>query len=271
MISITAASVPTGARLLGTSFFLTALFALSCATGLTLPAHAEERGFHQHEARGQEARGQEARDHEFREQEFHDQRFLDSRYNHGHYYPPVGYQFRALPPSSFVAVYGGSRFYFSAGVWYRPFGGGFLVAGPPFGIVIPVLPPYYTQLWLGGIPYYYANNVYYMQRPDGYVVVQPPQGTVVMAPPPAAAGVTELGPANGPAVIAAPPVAGQAVAQAPATALYVYPRQGQSIEQQKKDRSECDAWAAGQASPANSADYQRALSACMDGRGYTVK
>ncbi len=83
--------------------------------------------------------------------------------------------------------------------------------------------------------------------------------------------MTELGSTNSPAVIAAPPVAGPAVTQASVAALYVYPRQGQSIEQQNKDRSQCDAWAASQVSPANSAGYQRALSACMDGRGYTVK
>jgi hypothetical protein len=251
----------THARLSGTNLVLAALFALTCAAGLTPLAHADER----------RSRERESHDHEFRENEFHDQRFLDSRYHHDHYYPPVGHEFRVLPPSPFVAVYGGSRFYFSAGVWYRPFGGGFVVAAPPFGIVIPVLPPYYTQVWVGGIPYYYANNVYYMQRPDGYVVVPQPSGVVVVTPSaPPAAGVTELGPAGAPPTTA-PAVSGPAVTQANAPALYVYPRQGQSIEQQKKDRSECDGWAASQASPANSTDYQRALSACMDGRGYTVK
>jgi len=245
----------TRAGLSGTSLVLAGLFALYCATGLTPPAHADERRLH---------------DHEFREYEFHDQRFLDSRYHHDHYYPPVGHQFRVLPPSPFVAVYGARRFYFSAGIWYLPYGGGFVVTAPPVGIVTPVLPPYYTQVWVRGTPYYYANNVYYMQRPEGYVVVQQPPGAVVAAPLPPANGVTELGPGNGLST-AVPPIASPAVTQANAAALYVYPRQGQSIEQQKKDRSECDAWAASQASPANSTDFQRALGACMDGRGYTSK
>jgi hypothetical protein len=245
----------TRARVLGTNFVLAGLVALYCATGLTPPAHADERRFH---------------DHEFREHEFQEQRFLDSRYHHDHYYPPVGHQFLVLPPSPVVVVHGGRRFYFSAGIWYLPYREGFVVAAPPIGIVIPVLPPYYTQVWVGGIPYYYANNVYYVPRPEGYVVVQQPSGAVVTASPPPANGVTELGPANGPST-AAPPVTGPAVTQTNAAALYVYPHQGQSIEQQKKDRSECGAWAASQASPANSADYQRAFTACMDGGGYTVK
>ena len=213
-------------------------------------AHAQDHRFHEHE---------------FREHEFHEQHFLDSRYNHNHYYPPVGHEFRALPPSPFIAVYGGRQFYFSAGVWYRRSGEAFFVAAPPFGIVVPVLPPYYTQVWVGGVPYYYANNVYYMQRPEGYVVVEPPQGQIVMAPSSLPAGVTEIGPAG------VPPTALPPVAQSNTASIFVYPRQGQSIEQQKRDRADCDAWATTQANPSNTIDYQRALSACMDGRGYTVK
>lgn len=178
----------TRARLSSTNVVLAALLALSCAAGLTPLANADGRRTHE----------REFHDHEFRESEFHDQRFMDSRFNHNHYYPPVGHEFQALPPSPLVAVYGGNRFYFSAGVWYRPFGGRFVAAAPPFGIVIPVLPPYYTQVWVGGLPYYYANNVYYMQRPDGYVVVPQPSGAMVTAPPPPASGVTELGPAGAP-------------------------------------------------------------------------
>jgi hypothetical protein len=240
---------------------LVALLALFCSAGLAPQARADEYRRH---------------DHEFREHEFRDQRFLDSRYHHDHYYPPRGHEFRVLPPGYFVRVYGGNRFYFSEGVWYRPFAGGFIVADPPIGIAIPLRPAYYTQVWVGGIPYYYANNVYYMQRPEGYVVVPPPSGTVVTAPPPGNGGVNELGPVGG---IALPPAAGTvnsppasvAATQSDANRLFLYPRQGQSAEQQNRDRSECNSWATNQANPANQADFQRALSACLDGRGYTVK
>ncbi len=68
--------------------------------------------------------------------------------------------------------------------------------------------------------------------------------------------------------------------------LFVYPRQGQSEEQQAKDRYECHSWAVRQAQydPTQvttdtpdyqlnqiRADYQRAMGACFDGRGYNMK
>jgi hypothetical protein len=68
--------------------------------------------------------------------------------------------------------------------------------------------------------------------------------------------------------------------------IFVYPRQGQSEELQAKDRYECHSWAVSQTyydptQPASGmpaaqlnqmrADYQRAMGACLDGRGYTVK
>jgi len=69
--------------------------------------------------------------------------------------------------------------------------------------------------------------------------------------------------------------------------IFVYPRQGQSEELQAKDRYECHSWAVSQTNydptqPSAGdmleaqrnqmcADYQRAQSACLDGRGYTVK
>jgi hypothetical protein len=68
--------------------------------------------------------------------------------------------------------------------------------------------------------------------------------------------------------------------------IFVYPRQGQNEELQAKDRYECHSWAVGQThydptrltggTPETQlnemhADYQRAMGACLDGRGYTVK
>ena len=68
--------------------------------------------------------------------------------------------------------------------------------------------------------------------------------------------------------------------------IFVYPRQGQSEELQAKDRYECHSWAVSQThydptQPTSGmpeaqlnqmrADYQRAMGACLDGRGYTMK
>ena len=69
--------------------------------------------------------------------------------------------------------------------------------------------------------------------------------------------------------------------------IFVYPRQGQTEEQQAKDRYECHDWAVHQTGydptkpPSGEmpvyrlnqmhADYLRAQAACLDGRGYTMR
>ncbi len=61
--------------------------------------------------------------------------------------------------------------------------------------------------------------------------------------------------------------------------LYVYPQNGQSEEQQSSDRYECHQWANLQTGfdptqangGGNPDDYQRAMKACLEGRGYSVR
>lgn len=186
---------------------------------------------------------------------FHPHEFMDSRYHHDHAYPARGHYVGVLPRGSYTVVHGGSHYYFYGGVWYRPYGPRFVVVAPPFGLVIPFLPPYYTTIWVGGIPYYYANEVYYTQTPGGYMVVEPPNSRVVENP-------------------------------VPAERLYIYPRLGQSEKQQSDDRYECHRWAVSQThydptqppgsasepqSAQKRAEYNRAMGACLDARGYTVK
>jgi len=110
-------------------------------------------------------------------------------------------------------------------------------------------------MWIYGYPYYYADGVYYAPVPDGYMVVNPPQDAVNQAPQTA-------------------PSSGQ---------LFIYPRNGQSEKQQTEDRYQCHSWAVGQTGydptkPTDSgqsaprlSDYQRAMTACLDARGYTAK
>jgi hypothetical protein len=180
--------------------------------------------------------------------------FRDSRYQHDRSYPARGQRFGRLPHDHRVIIHGGARYYFSAGVWYRPYGPSFTVVTPPIGLVVSFLPPYYSTIWIGGVPYYYANEVYYAHHGSGYVVVEPPKEEVSQAPP-------------------------------PAEQLFIYPRLGQSEPQQATDRYECHRWAVNQTGfdptqPSGGADvqrgekradYQRAMGACLDGRGYTVK
>jgi len=181
--------------------------------------------------------------------------FRDSRYQHDRSYPTRGQFTRALPRDHRVVNHGGARYYFSGGVWYRPQGPRFAIVAPPFGLFVPFLPPYYATVWVGGRPYYYANEVYYVNKGEGYAVVEPPKDDVSQAPP-------------------------------PAEQLFIYPRQNQSEQQQATDRYECHSWAVSQTrfdptqppggvsenqTGQKRADYQRAMSACLDGRGYTVK
>ena len=184
---------------------------------------------------------------------------LDSRYNHGRYYPPVGTVRPALPEGYRPYYRGGSRYYFSGGIWYAPRGPGFVVIAPPVGLAIGVLPPYYSTVWFGGVPYYYADNVYYTAQPDqgGYAVVDPPDNADAPSPPPAGA---------------------------PQDDLMIYPKNGQTKEQQAADQFECHNWAKGQTGfdptqpgggvPGNADtarnNYNRAMSACLQGRGYQV-
>ncbi|MBV8660045.1 MAG: hypothetical protein JO142_19670, partial [Burkholderiales bacterium] len=115
--------------------------------------------------------------------------------------------------------------------------------------------------------YWVFNDIYYRQFGPDYVIVEPPvlesvpTATVVPSPP------------------ASPP-------QIAASDLFAYPRNGQSEQQQAKDRYECHAWAVKQTgydptqplggvsqdmSLNKRAEYQRATTACLEGRGYTVR
>jgi hypothetical protein len=185
---------------------------------------------------------------------------LDSRYNHGRYYPAFGSVRPSLPEGYRPYYRGGSRFYFSGGIWYAPSGPGFVVVRPPVGLVISGLPPYYSTLWFGGVPYYYADNVYYSWQPDqnGYAVVDPPDNADTPSPPPNTTQAQQD--------------------------LIIYPKNGQSKDQQAADEFECHTWAKGQTgfdptqpgggtsggAAMNRSNYDRAMSACLQARGYQV-
>ena len=186
--------------------------------------------------------------------------FVDSRHNHNHSYPARGQYTGQLPGGNRAVMYRNSRYYYARGAWYRPERGRFFVVAPPIGLFVPFLPAAYATVWFHGIPYYYANEIYYTPTTGGYVVAEPPQSDVSSTPP-----------AND---------------QAAESRLFVYPRQGQNEKQQADDRYECHRWAVDQTNydpikpPSGIAadqllkqrgDYQRAMVACLDGRGYTVK
>ncbi len=142
------------------------------------------------------------------------------------------------------------------GGFWGPWGWG--LGGLGLGLYFATLPYYYSTYWWGGVPYYYADNTYYRWN-DGvgqYETVAPPAGH------PESGGRARKGPA--------------------ASELIAYPKNGQTDEQIGKDKFECHRWAVGQTgfdptqpgggtAPGNRSNYLRAQSACLEGRGYSVK
>jgi hypothetical protein len=162
--------------------------------------------------------------------------------------------------------YGGYRGYYGGYYGYRGWGyGGCCWWGWPTGLFLASLPLYYSTWWYNGVPYYYADDSYYVW--DGpssrYQQVAPPTGLLTSGAPSPTGGA----PGNG----------------AAAGELFAYPKNGQSNEQQARDRQECRAWAASQqggagatgaiaaATPQNAEADMRAQTACLEGRGYTVR
>jgi hypothetical protein len=128
-----------------------------------------------------------------------------------------------------------------------------------YGLFLGALPWYYSTYWWDGVPYYYADDAYYLWNGNvgQYEQVPPPAGLVDQAQ------------------------------QAPSlTELFMYPKGGQSADQQARDRYECHRWAADQtgfdptqaaggvaanAAVAKREEYRRAEAACLEGRNYSVK
>jgi hypothetical protein len=214
----------------------------------------------------------------------------DVHNGHDHVYPDRGSVVRELPHAAPQINYAGVSYRFYEGVWYEPRGPVFIVVAPPIGLLVSSLPAFATELTVGGQAFFYANEIYYLPRPDlaGYEVINdptqvPPAAAPVAAPAPATATAAPMAAAVAATTVAAPVAAAAATpAQLPASVrVYAYPRNGQSAEQQTRDQYDCYRFAASQtgmdpmrgaAGPASARDldFQRAESACLDGRGYTV-
>lgn len=170
-------------------------------------------------------------------------------------YPSRGAVVDRLPKGHRIVRYKGQPYHFHKGVWYRPIGNRFMVVIPPPGLLIPALPAGAVVVTIGGVPYYHYGGVYYVREDKGYRVVERPEEAPQVADP-------------------------------VSTDLFVYPRAGQSAEQQASDRFECHEWAAdqtgydptltgggvsAQSRTQKRSDYLRAMTACLEARGYSVR
>ena len=129
---------------------------------------------------------------------------------------------------------------------------------------LPAVPYGAATIWFGSVPYYYVNRVYYVWSPsyDGYVVADPPPVAAPAQRPPAGTGQSTSG----------------------VLSLRLIPLKGQNRQQTASDRYACHQWAVAQSgfnpiSPAQDAHasaaarsgYRRALTACLNARGYKVQ
>ena len=159
-----------------------------------------------------------------------------------------------LPLGYLALSVAGLSYFYNDGLFYQPYSGGYVVVNPPLGAVVYRLPLGYHTYWYGRRVYYYAGDAYYQWLPSqsAYMVVQPPNAPV------SAANLVNTD-----------------------QHIYVYPTRGQTASETSKDRYECYLWAVKQTgydpSEASSDSgtafpgYKRALSACLEGRGYSVK
>ncbi len=166
-----------------------------------------------------------------------------------------GARFRTLPRGHTAVVVKGVSYYYQAGVFYRNAGHDYVVVRAPIGARVRILPVGVVRLTIGSRPYFFVNDIYFVldDQSRDYVVVEPP-----------AEAPSALAEAQG------------ALAQD----VYAYPRDGQSEDEVRLDRYECHVWAADQSgfdpslpnqSPGGGAAYNRAVSACLEGRDYVVK
>lgn len=138
---------------------------------------------------------------------------------------------------------------------------------PAYGSVVAGLPHGAVSVNIGGGRHWHHGGVWYR----GYG----PRYRIVAAP--LAYGYYQGYPGYpAPLYVAPPPVV---VAEAPAVSVgpkkpdpVIYPRNGQDSQQTEYDRQECNRWATTQqAAMADAGVFQRAVEACMDGRGYSMR
>jgi Family of unknown function (DUF6515) len=180
------------------------------------------------------------------------------RVHYGHRHPH-GHRVHVLPHGFISFSISGLIYYYASGNYYRDYGGYYTVVTPPIGALITVPPPGYRIVYIDSHPYYLAGGIYYVWDDirRGYRVVPPPEviyESSEEAPPETLASSLKL---------------------------FVYPRAGQSENEQGNDRYDCHLWAVGEtdfdptlqqsSSELERSDYKRAITACLEAREYTVE
>lgn len=124
-------------------------------------------------------------------------------------YPYAGFYLNTLPYGYYPFYMGASLFYYSDGIFYRPYDdGGYVVTAPPVGAAIPQLPKGAKSIMIDNQQFFEYNGVYYKiilnDKGDKVFVVAGKDGVLN----------TDNGSANDDAAVQAPRV-GDIVTQLP--------------------------------------------------------
>jgi hypothetical protein len=203
--------------------------------------------------------------------------------------PPIGLVVQGLPTFATLLARGGQVFIYCNDVYYRPRPdvNGYEVVNDPseptFQVAAEVAAASSSQagppaaaVTLGAAPAIAPASA---AQP---LATPLEDNAKVSAPTPVASAPVAADPAPPAPVASVAPTAGVAPASStPSVGLKasLTPRQGQSAEQQARDRYECYRFAVAQSgfdpmrgtNSTSSSDYERAQAACFDGRGYAVR
>lgn len=149
-------------------------------------------------------------------------------------------------------------------------GPGWFIGGLGLGIGLAAASTYYYPPTPVYAPGYYYGPSYYAAPVVSATVVPAAPGQVIPGAP-VDERLSSQQPLDQQPLQQQPPQ--PQLHQPPAGAPPIfYPRNGQSSGQIEQDRQECNRWATTQDSAVSDASvFQRAVLACMDGRGYTVR
>ena len=89
---------------------------------------------------------------------------------------------RTLPARAFRLTYGGLHYYYHAGLYYKPYWGGYIIVTAPVGLRIRNLPVGFTKIIVSGSHYYFHSGVFYVHHVEGdynFQVVEAPVGAIV--------------------------------------------------------------------------------------------
>ncbi|MDY8134310.1 DUF6515 family protein [Aquimarina sp. 2201CG5-10] len=92
---------------------------------------------------------------------------------------PIVRAVRTLPSTTVVIKRNGIHYHYHRGLYYRYYGGRYVVVTAPIGIRVKILPVGHRTIVLANIPYYYYQGTYYIESNNGYKTIEAPENIIV--------------------------------------------------------------------------------------------